>query len=62
MLIALLAAYLAASLTLSKPLTIRGVEFSFPSIGVAGTQTLLSAVDWILAAAVLDARCLLAGI
>ena len=54
-LLAILAAYLVASLTLRKPLTIREVEFPFPSFGVACTQTLLSAVDWILAAAVLYA-------
>ncbi len=55
LLLAVLAAYLAASLTLRKPLTIRGVEFTLPTFGVACTQTVLSAVDWILAAAVLYA-------
>ena len=54
-LLAILAAYLVASLRLRQPLKIREVEFDFPSFGVACTQTLLSAVDWILAAAVLYA-------
>ena len=54
-LLAILAAYLAAALTLRKPLVVRGITFAFPSFGVACTQTLLSALDWILAAAVLYA-------
>jgi phosphatidylglycerol lysyltransferase len=55
LLLAVLAAYLAAAIVLRKPLVVRGVEFSFPGFGVACTQTLLSAVDWVLAAAVLYA-------
>ena len=55
LLLAILASYLAASLVHRRPLTVRGHTFSLPSFGVACAQTLLSAVDWVLAAAVLYA-------
>jgi phosphatidylglycerol lysyltransferase len=53
LLLALLGGYLAASGTLRRPLTIRQAEIQLPSLGTACTQTLLSVLDWVLAAAVL---------
>ncbi|MDR3671886.1 MAG: bifunctional lysylphosphatidylglycerol flippase/synthetase MprF [Holophaga sp.] len=55
LLLAVLCAYLAATVTLRRPLTIRQVEFQLPTFGTACTQTLLSVLDWVLAAAVLYA-------
>jgi len=55
LLLALLGAYLATTLTLRRPLSVRQVEFQLPSFGTACTQTLLSVLDWVLAAAVLYA-------
>jgi phosphatidylglycerol lysyltransferase len=55
LLLLVLAAYLAATLALRRPLTIRQATFRLPSFGTACTQTLLSVLDWVLAAAVLYA-------
>lgn len=55
LLLAVLGAYLASTLVLRRPLTIRQVEFQLPTFGAACTQTLVSVLDWVLAAAVLYA-------
>jgi phosphatidylglycerol lysyltransferase len=53
LLLAVLAAYFAGTVWLRKPLVFRGTELALPAPGTAVLQTLLSALDWTLAAAVL---------
>jgi phosphatidylglycerol lysyltransferase len=55
LLLFLLGLYLGATLLWKRPLTFRSLEFSLPSWDTALLQTLLSALDWALAAAVLYA-------
>ncbi|HWQ08906.1 MAG TPA: lysylphosphatidylglycerol synthase domain-containing protein, partial [Holophaga sp.] len=54
-LLALLAAYLAAAALVRKPIAFRTRELALPSPGMALLQTLVSSLDWALAAAVLYA-------
>lgn len=55
LLLAILGAYLAATVLVRKPLAFRGQELALPSIDTALLQTVVSAADWVLAAAVLYA-------
>lgn len=54
-LLTVLAAYLAATVLVKKPLTFRSLEIELPHLDMALLQTALSAADWALAAAVLYA-------
>lgn len=55
LLLVVLAAYLVATRIVRRPWIIRDHEVALPSTGMALMQTLISAADWVLAAAVLYA-------